>query len=224
MNSVEATDSEAIVFVCHDCDALQQVAGVDPGNEALCVRCGSRLFRNPKGGIDRPLALIISSMILFVIANLYPIMTLKIAGIVQTTTITDAALIFLQRGSPEVAAIVWLPSVLFPGLIILGLFYILFSIRFQLNLPFTRPILKLLTQLTPWGMMDVFFLGVLVALVKLVALADIVLDFGFYAFLLLILLYAATLSSLDSHTLWEALKRSSTDSSEAVHGQEVTHG
>jgi paraquat-inducible protein A len=224
MNSVEAADSEAIVFVCHDCDALQQVAAVDPGNEAHCVRCGSRLFRNPKGGIDRPLALIISSMILFVIANLYPIMTLKIAGKEQSATITDTALIFLHRGSPEVAAIVWLPSVLFPGLIVLGLFYILFSIRFQVCLPFTRPILKFLTFLTPWGMMDVFFLGVLVAIVKLVAMADIVLDFGFYAFLLLILLYAATMSSLDPHTLWEALKRSSLDPQKPAHDQEVRHG
>ena len=224
MNSVEATDSEAIVFVCHDCDALQQVAAVDPGNEALCVRCGNRLFRNPKGGIDRSLALVISSMILFIIANLYPIMTLKIAGSEQSATITETSLIFLHRGSPEVAAIVWLPSVLFPGLIISGLFYILFSIRFQLSLPFTRPILKLLTRLTPWGMMDVFFLGVLVALVKLVAMADIVLDFGFYAFLLLILLYAATLSSLDSHILWEALKRQPPELPEAAHGQEVTNG
>jgi len=218
MNSVEAADSEAIIFVCHDCDALQQVAAVDPGNEARCVRCGSRLFRNPKGGIDRPLALIISSMILFVIANLYPIMTLKIAGKEQSATITDTALIFLHRGSPEVAAIVWLPSVLIPGLIIFGLFYILTSIRFQMQLPFTKPMLKLLTRLSPWGMMDVFFLGILVSLVKLVALADIALNTGFYAFLLLIVAYAAAMSSLDMHTLWEGLCHQSNDLPELEHG------
>jgi paraquat-inducible protein A len=53
--------------------------------------------------------------------------------------------------------------------------------------------------------MDVFFLGILVALVKMVALADVVLGTGFYAFMLLIFLYAASISSLEPHLLWETL-------------------
>jgi len=218
MNSIKVTDPSAIVFVCHECDALQQVSQVEPGNDATCIRCHNRLFRNPKGGLDKPLALIISAMILFIISNAFPIMTLTILGIEQSATISDTALIFIQRGSPEVAAIVWLPSVLIPGLMISGLFYILLSIRFQLDLPFTRPILKLLTHLTPWGMMDVFFLGILVSLVKLVALADMALDMGFYAFLLLILVYTAALASIDTHTLWEGLKPQSNNLPEVEHG------
>jgi paraquat-inducible protein A len=54
-------------------------------------------------------------------------------------------------------------------------------------------------------MMDVFLLGILVSLVKLVALADVALGMGFYAFLILIFLYAASLASLEPHTLWEHL-------------------
>ena len=55
-------------------------------------------------------------------------------------------------------------------------------------------------------MMDVFLLGILVSLVKLVGLADVVIDMGFYAFFLLVVLYAATIASLEPHTLWESLK------------------
>lgn len=205
MSSVNAIDQSGILFVCHECDALQRVPAVEPGHDAICSRCKSRLFRNPRGGIDKPLALIIAAIILFLIANIYPIMTLTITGVNLTGTITDTAWVFVQKGSPEIAAIVWLPSVLFPGFTIAGLFYVLFSIRFQMNLPHTRTILRWITHLLPWGMMDVFLLGILVALVKLVALADVLLGIGFYAFLGLIFIYAATIASLEPHTLWESL-------------------
>ena len=147
-------------------------------------------------------------MILFVIANVFPIMTLTIVGVKLSTTITGAAYIFMQQGSPELAAIVWLPSVLIPGLIIAGLFYVLFSIRFQMNWRYTKSVLVLISRLLPWGMMDVFMLGILVSIVKLVSLADVVIGTGFYAFAILVILYASTIASLEPHTLWECLKDS----------------
>lgn len=218
MGSVETMDQSGILFVCHECDALQKVPAVAPGHDANCVRCKSRLFRNPKGGIDKPLAFVMASMILFVVANVFPIMTLTIVGVKLSTTITGAAYIFMQQGSPELAAIVWLPSVLIPGLIIVGLFYVLFSIRFQMNWRFTKPILVWISRLLPWGMMDVFMLGILVSMVKLVGLADVVIGTGFYAFAFLVVLYAAIIASLETHTLWEHLKDQPVSRKEAANG------
>ena len=199
-------DQPSILFVCHECDALQRVPAIEPGHQATCARCKSRLFRNPRGGIDKPLAFTIAAMVFFIIANVFPIMTLTIVGVKLNTTITGAAYVFFQQGSPELAAIVWLPSVLIPGLIITGLFYVLFSIRFQMNWRFTKPILVWISRLLPWGMMDVFMLGILVSIVKLVSLAHVVIGTGFYAFAVLVILYASTLASLEPHTLWECLK------------------
>ena len=199
-------DQPSILFVCHECDALQRVPAIEPGHQATCARCKSRLFRNPRGGIDKPLAFTIAAMVFFIIANVFPIMTLTIVGVKLNTTITGAAYVFFQQGSPELAAIVWLPSVLIPGLIITGLFYVLFSIRFQMNWRFTKPILVWISRLLPWGMMDVFMLGILVSIVKLVSLAHVVIGTGFYAFAILVILYASILASLEPHTLWESLK------------------
>jgi len=205
MDNTKPMDQQSSLFVCHDCDALQQVPAVEPGHDASCVRCGTRLYRNPRSGIDKPLAFIFASMILFVIANTHPVMTITILGIAQSATISDAALAFIHAGSPEIAVIVWLPSVLIPGLIIAALFYVLCSIRFELNWPGTKTMLVWISRLLPWGMMDVFLLGILVSLVKLVSLADVTLGMGFYAFLILIFLYAASIASLELHTLWEHL-------------------
>ncbi|NOR20634.1 MAG: hypothetical protein GQ538_11170, partial [Xanthomonadales bacterium] len=146
------------------------------------------------------------SLMIFVVANVHPIMTLDILGVKLNTTITGAAYVFMRSGSPELAAIVWLPSVLLPGLILSGLFYVLFSIRFQKNWRYAKPVLVWISRMLPWGMMDVFLLGILVSLVKLVGLAEVEIHMGFYAFFLVVVLYAATIASLEPHTLWEALK------------------
>jgi paraquat-inducible protein A len=217
-DSIKTMDQAAILFVCHECDALQKVPAVEPGHDAICVRCKSRLFRNPWGGIDKPLALVMASLMIFVVANVNPIMTLDILGVKLNTTITGAAYTFMRSGSPELAAIVWLPSVLLPGLILSGLFYVLFSIRFQMNWRYTKPVLVWISRLLPWGMMDVFLLGILVSLVKLVGLADVVIDMGFYAFFLVVVLYAATIASLEPHTLWEALKDQKSSQNEFENG------
>lgn len=203
------TDKPHGLFVCHECDALQNISGIKPGNVASCVCCGSTLFKNPKGGIERPLAFLIASAIMFLIANVYPVMTINIAGIEQSATLTDSAMIFIELGNPELAAAVWIPTVLLPGSIIFGLLYVMLSIRFSMELPYTKPVLVLVSRFLPFGMMDVFFLGVLVALVKLVALADVLLGAGFYAFIALILCYAAATASYEPHVLWEYLDKKS---------------
>ncbi len=205
----------SICFVCHECDALQQVSAIKPGNTVNCICCGSKLFRNPVNGIEKPLALIVAAAILFIVANIYPVMTINIAGIERATTLTGSAMIFIELGSPELAVTVWVPGVLLPGFIIFGLFYILLSIRFNMVLPYTRPLLVWASRLLPWAMMDVFLLGVLVALVKLVALASVLLGPGFYAFLALIFTYAAAIASLEPHTLWQALDKQSSNQREA---------
>ena len=218
MESLETMDQEEIRFVCHECDALQMVPAVEPGHDANCIRCKSLLFRNPRGGIDKPLAFLIASMVMFVIANVMPIMTLTIVGVKLSTTIAGAAYIFYQQGSPELAAIVWLPSVFIPGVIILSLFYVLFSVRFQMNWRYAKPLLVLTGRLLPWGMMDVFMLGILVSIVKLVGLADVVIGTGFYAFAFLVVLYASTIASLETHTLWERLTEQPGSSTEPTNG------
>ena len=214
----DAAAQQGTLFICHECDALQRVPAIQPGNVASCACCGSTLFRNPPGGIEIPLALFISALILFLIANAYPIMKLDIAGIERATTLTGSALVFIDEGNPGLALIVWLSSVFIPGFIIVGLIYVLLSIRYALDWPFTKPVLRWVSRMLPWGMMDVFLLGILVSLVKLSALADIVLGTGFYAFAVLIVLYAAASSWLEPHQLWEQLDRQQRRKTGARHG------
>jgi paraquat-inducible protein A len=193
------------LMICHECDALQDVSHIPEGNVGLCARCGERLFKNPKSAIEKPLAILIACLILFVVANIYPIMRLNVFGIEHETTLSGAALVFFNEGRPDLAIIVWFTSVLLPGFSIFSLCYILTSIHLKKCWPFTRYLLLWVSRILPWCMMDVFLLAILVALVKLSSSADLVLGLGFTAFVALILFYAAAMSSIEMHALWKCL-------------------
>ncbi len=195
------------LFVCHECDTIQQVFSLKQGYSTYCVCCGARLFTHPKGGIDTPLALIIASMISFIIANCYPLMTLSIAGVGHTTSLFGASLAFFDKGEPVLAVLIFCTVFMAPAIIISGVLYVLFSIRFDLDLPFTKPVLVWVSRIQPWGMMDVFLLGIIVSFIKLVNDGEVIFEIGFYAFAALIILYAGAIATLEPYLLWQQLDK-----------------
>lgn len=200
-----STDSTDLI-ACHECDALQQVSKLPPGGVARCVCCRARLYGNPKGGLDTPLALMISSFILFLVANVFPIVTLNITGQTQQTTLVGASWALYQAGMPELAAVVGFTSVAGPAMIMLLILYVLGSLRLGFSPPGVRSALIWISRIQPWGMLDVFMLGILVSLVKLMGMADVVLGPGLYAYTLLIFFFAAATARLEPHLLWDRLE------------------
>jgi paraquat-inducible protein A len=197
--------SRMALVICSECDSLQEAPALFEGAVLQCYCCGSRLYASPTGGLDVTLALMLGSLVLYLLANLFPLLTLEIQGLSQTTTITGAAIALFRQDMEVLAVVVWLTSVLLPGLIIFGAVYILSSLRFSLNLPARRRLLLIISHIQPWGMMDVFILGMLVALVKLSGTADIILGPGIAAFAALVVLFALAMSRLEIRQLWNRL-------------------
>ncbi len=195
------------ILVCEECDTLQRLPVLRPGGVARCVCCGGRLESNPRGGLDTPLALTLGAAVLFLVANAFPLLELDIQGRTQATSFTGAALTLARDGSPGLGLVVWATSVLVPGLVIGITLYVLAAIRLMRPLPLLRPLLAGLSRFRPWGMLDVFMLGILVAMVKLGDMADIILGPGLYAFVPLLLFTAGAASTLELRLLWERLER-----------------
>ncbi len=192
--------------VCFDCDTVQYFDKLERGYSARCICCKSCLLTHPKGGIDRPLALVIASLILFIIASSYPLMTINISGLSHTTTLLGAALGFIQENKPGLAVLVWLTVIMAPLLIMLLMFYVLAAVRFNLQLPLVRGALIWIGRLQPWGMLDVFLLGIIVAFIKLTTQSDIIFGISFYAFSALIIFYVGAVSSFQPYFVWESLE------------------
>ncbi len=107
----------------------------------------------------------------------------------------------------ELAVAVFVTSILAPALMIASSLYVVLAVRFKLRLPGARQALAWISHLEPWGMLDVFMLGVLVAFVKLGNMATMHMGLSLYAFCGLIGVAAAATAAFEPHLLWQQLGR-----------------
>ena len=195
--------SPSSLIACHECDLLQRVQPLPEGGVAQCMRCGAVLYRQKRDSLDRTLSLTIAALILFVVANTYPFLALKSGGLVKQTTLITGTKELYAQGMEVLALLVLFTSILAPLVHLLGMLYVLLPLKFN-RLPRNLPgVFRLVQRLQPWGMLEVFMLGILVSVVKLAKMAKIVPGIALFAFLVLIFVMAASSASLDPHLIWK---------------------
>ena len=190
------------LIACHDCDLLQRAMPLPEGGTARCPRCGAVLYRSKADGLDRTLAYALGAAALFVVANAFPIVGLEAAGNHTSTTLFGAVRTLYDQDMASVAGLVFVTTILMPALQIGALLYMLLPLKLG-RVPHGLPaVFRVMHAVRPWGMVEVFMLGTLVALTKLAALASVVPGIALWSFGVLMLLIAAAAASFDSHELW----------------------
>lgn len=196
--------SAGALTLCPECDLLQRSPQLPPGGTSRCVRCGQTLHRDRPDSIDRTLALTITGLVLFAIANAFPFLSFEMQGQVTETTLMTGVRDLVAQGKGEVAAVVFFTSILAPGLQLALLLVVLAPLKWGGRLPPGFPTLfRWFKRLVPWGMMDVFMIGILVSVVKLTDMANIVPGLSLFAFVVLIFVLAAAQASLDPDAVWD---------------------
>jgi len=191
------------LHACHDCDLLQREVPLAPGGTPRCPRCGAVLYRRKPNGLDRTLAYSMGAAVLFVIANSFPIVGLEAAGHHSSTTLFGTVRQLHDGNMTSVAALVFTTTILMPALEIAALLYLLLPLKLG-RVPSGLPaVFRLVQAVRPWGMVEVFMLGTLVALTKLAHLASVVPGIALFSFGALMFLIAAAAASFDTHALWE---------------------
>jgi paraquat-inducible protein A len=190
------------LVACRECDLLQHEVPLEEGDTMHCARCGAELFRRYTRGLDRALALYLAAAVAFVIANVYPVMALDAKGIETSATIFDAARELHDHGMTSVAILVFVTAIVAPALELALLIFMLLPLKFG-YVPRTLPLAFRLAHATQqWGMLEVFLLGSLVALVKLKDIAEVTTAPALYAMGAFVLLLAAAEATFESHALW----------------------
>jgi paraquat-inducible protein A len=194
------------LVACHDCDLLQRLAALAEGETARCGRCGGVLRRRRRNPVERTLALSFAAAVLFVVSQSFPFLSFDMKGQVTQTTLLTGVLDLYAQGLPEVSALVFFTSVLAPLLQISLLLYVLLPVHLG-RVPWRMaPAFRLLRRVQPWSMMEVFLVGILVAVTKLAGMAQVVPGLAIWSFALLIVVLAAAMSSLDPEAVWERLE------------------
>lgn len=191
------------LVACHDCDLLQHRHKLPVGNVARCVRCGAVLYSNLPDSVERTVALSFASLVLFVCANVFPFLALEIGGLQSNAGILGAAFAMYQGGMWEVALLVFFTCIAAPFLQISMMLYIFLPIMFGKRPHFMVAVFRILRTIQSWNMIEVFMLGILVAMVKLGNLATIIPGIAFWTFLALIFVMAGAAVSMDPEVVWE---------------------
>ena len=193
------------VAVCHECDLVNHVPSLSPGSCARCARCGQMLYRNPANCIDKTLALTVSALILWIVANVFPFLAFGLPGNLVKTNLISGTAILYEQGNTILAFVVLVTSIVAPIVQIASVLYILMPLRSGRRLPRARAIMRWVGEVKPWSMMEVFLLGILVAMVKLGGMADVIPGAALWAFCCLIITLTWALSTLEPYVVWEAL-------------------
>lgn len=195
------------LIACHECDLIHSIPPMPARAAARCVRCGSVLFRSKADSINRTLAWTIAGLVLYVVAVTFPFLAMRSGSIIRETGLLSGIHQLYDQGIIPLAALVLLTCVLIPLLQMLGLLYIFIPLKMW-GRPsrFAIPVFRLFRHLKPWSMMEIYMLGILVAIVKLGKMATIVPGLAVFAFGLLIFVLTFALSSVDSHMVWEHLE------------------
>jgi paraquat-inducible protein A len=148
---------------CHLC---QKVASVELDK---CPRCGTALHSRKSNSLNRTLALLCTATILYIPANIWPIMITDQFGSSIESTILGGVVLLIQMDSIPVAVIIFSASVMVPVGKLLSLSYLCWTLKSGSSVsPRQRTIAYRITELIgKWSMIDVFVVSILVALVHI---------------------------------------------------------
>ena len=189
--------------ICHECDEISKISTPDRPGRYKCPSCGAKLYTYKPGMVEKLYAYNLAALFLFIITNYFPFLSFHAAGNSSHANFATSIYYLFQDKEWMMGTAILLTTIVVPLFRIL-LYCILFGSLYHGFLPrYATQMLKLLEKLLPWGMLDVLFLGILVSIVKLVKMGTIIPGTSLWAFMLMVLIMAASQSIFDPHQVWE---------------------
>lgn len=193
-------------IACIACDLLLDVPELREGERAACPRCTHVITAPPVDGFTRAIAYALAACVLLAVANAFPFMALESKGVEAVMTLPRTAIELHREGSSTLAVLVLGPIVGIPAMILATILALLLRVRRARPAPWLVPAGRLLFLLSPWSMVEVFVIGVLVSLIKISAMASVVLGISFWAYVAFAVCFTASIGSLDRLDVWRAIE------------------
>lgn len=194
------------LLVCEHCDSVYGRPLLGPREVARCSCCDAVLCRGRAIGADaeatRLLALTLAAAILFVIANVCPVIRISMRDLHNEATLWQSALALAHGQAAPIALVAALVLIVAPFLQIGALGWVLLHARAGRSAPAFVRAMRLLDLLQPWSMVEVGLLGILIAVIKLAGFVQVAPGAGVWATAALALLLTF-ITRRDMHWLWE---------------------
>lgn len=194
-------------IICPKCNTLHKKRYIHRGSVAKCVECGSVLYRHHRNLVDYGLAMGISALIFFVLANSFPIVSIELRGVVQSITLPSVILSLFDNGYYLVGLFCAFVIFLFPFILLVVYIWIMWLLKQRRSPWLVEKLLILLAKLLPWNMSEIFLISIFVALVKLVGYAHIELGISLWALAMFVAFDLYLSKSISIDELWRAKSR-----------------
>ena len=191
------------LIICKKCHTLHEKVALKNKRRAFCSICDVLLYKRDDNMLHKTFSLVITAMISLFIAFAFTIISIDIQGLQQNLTLTSLFIVLIEHEQYVVGIMFMFLLVIFPITIIGATFLLFFFMKIQKAGYFTKRLLILLSHLRPWNMVDIFFISLLVAMVKLFDIANIELGVAFIAFVLTLILDIIITKGISFHQLWE---------------------
>ncbi len=194
-------------MACHGCDLLVSVAGLKEGESASCPRCGHFLTRVRADAYGRVLAYSVSAIILLILANSFSFLSFAASGLESVITLRQTPGAVWNYGMPEVAIMVAAFIIVIPAVVLVLLLILCIPLNRGRYRPWLAPVAKGIFLAQNWAMVEVFIIGVIVSLVKIAAMATVVLGISFWAYAGFSICFTLAVAGLDRYQCWERIEQ-----------------
>lgn len=194
-----ATASANDLMACSMCLQAQ------PKNVLICENCGGKNHTREIYSLQNTVALLITSVLLYIPANLYPIMNTTYLAETTPSTILGGVLTLWSQGSYPIAMVIFIASVLVPVIKIVALGWLCYSVKYRKMVSYKRNhrMYRLTEFIGRWSMVDIFVVAVLVALIQMGNLMSITPGIATIAFAGMVVTTMLAAFSFDPRLLWE---------------------
>ena len=204
MSAAAGTAASAGLLTCLKCHLVSRpVAGE---KHVLCPRCHAPVHPRKPQMIARTWAFLIAAYVLYIPANLLPVMDSRSLFLSQTDTIMSGVKFLWNSGSPITASLIFFASIVEPLLKLFGLTALVLMVqynRFPMSRRAASSLFRMIHVVGRWSMLDVFVVAILVALVQSPTLAQITVGPGALAFGAVVIITMLAALSFDPRCLWD---------------------
>ena len=195
------TGLEQQLKLCQVCTALVPVA------QPNCSRCHSKVRQRQRDSLQITVALLLAATLLYIPANLLPIMRTVSFGEITDSTIISGLILMWQDGAYPVAIIILVASVLVPVAKILIMFWLCYLARLPVKRRqrYSTQIYRLVDWVGRWSMVDVLVVAIMAALVRFDLLMSVYPGVGAIVFAAVVILTMLAALSFDPRLLWDPL-------------------
>lgn len=162
---LQKIDSERLIS-CPTCEAVN----IDKSSNNICRRCGEKIYHYKKSPIEKSWAYLITAMIAYIPANLYPMMMIDQFGMMSGSTILEGVIELWHHGDYPISIVILVASVIVPITKFLMMIYLLLGVKYTIghDKKVNKHTVYYFTEVVgPWSMVDVFVVAILAGLVHL---------------------------------------------------------